>query len=73
MNVTELHLQPQELDVIPVKRTSMEIIARGQPRYQITGRQYRRMLRQAWFTAGVELGVIIVLSVALYIAQAGPV
>lgn len=71
--MNEIKPQPQKLSIINPKRTSMDIITRGQPRYQITGRQYRRMLRQAWFTAGVELGVIIVLSVALYIAQAGPV
>ncbi len=69
----ELKPQLQELSAINPQRAGMRTITGRLPRYQITGRQYRRMLRQAWFTAGVELGIIIVLSVALYIAQAGPV
>lgn len=68
-NITENKVQPEpQLIEIP-HRTSRIVTGRR----QITGRQYRQMLRRAWFAAGVEMGIIIVLSVSLYIAQAGPI
>lgn len=60
-----------EIDLIPTKRTSL--ILSDQPVERITGRQYRRMLRRWAFSFGVSLGVNIVLAVALWIAQAGPI
>ena len=60
-----------ELELIPIERTSP--IPTDKPVEKITGRQYRRMLRRWAFAFGVSLGFNIVLAVALWIAQAGPV
>ena len=61
-----------ELDLIPVERTSL-IEAPRREEKRITAREYRQMLRKAWFTAGVELGIIIAMSLIIYILQAGPI
>ena len=61
-----------ELELIPIERTS-PITEKPKPDKKITGRQYRRMLRRWAFAFGVSLGFNIVLAVALWIAQAGPV
>lgn len=55
-----------ELDLIPVERTSL-IEAPRREEKRITAREYRQMLRKAWFTAGVELGIIIAMSLIIYI------
>lgn len=68
----EMALEPQEIKMIPTERTSL-IKAPQREEKRITGREYRRMLRKAWFTAGVELGIIIAMSLIIYILQAGPI
>lgn len=68
--MTEMTVQPQEIQLIDTRRTSL-VPAVYRPHEQITRRQYSRMLRKAWLACGVMLGVNIILSVALYIAQAG--
>ena len=68
----EMVLEPQEIKMIPTERTSL-IKAPQREEKRITGREYRRMLRKAWFTAGVELGIIIAMSLIIYILQAGPI
>lgn len=40
---------------------------------QVTGREYRRMLRKAAFAFGVSLGVNIAQAIMIYILQAGPI
>lgn len=63
----------EELSLIDPNREKLilEICDDGSVR-KITGRQYQRKLRKAHLTNLVLLGIIIILSVALYIAQAGP-
>lgn len=69
----EIILEPQEIKMIPTERTSLiEAPQHGKPK-RITEREYRRMLRKLWFTAGVELGVIVVMVLIIYILQAGPI
>lgn len=73
MNVTELHLQPQELDVIPVKRRSTEIIARGRHK----GIRHKRMRRDravlGWAAvSGALFTLDLIQWVIIYILQAGP-
>ena len=68
----EIILEPQEIKMIPTERTSL-IEAPQHEEKRITEREYRRMLRKAWFTAGVELGIIIVMALIIYILQAGPI
>ena len=67
----EITAEPLEIDLIPTERTSL--IPADKPAEKITGRQYRRMLRRWAFAFGVSLGVNIVLAVALWFAQAGPI
>ncbi|HJC91631.1 MAG TPA: hypothetical protein H9695_11790 [Candidatus Mediterraneibacter excrementigallinarum] len=40
---------------------------------QVTGREYRRMLRKAAFAFGVSLGVNIAQAIMIYILQVGPI
>lgn len=61
-----------ELDLISVERSSL-IEAPRREEKRITEKDYRRMLRKAWFAAGVELGIIIAMSLIIYILQAGPI
>lgn len=71
MNDTR-ELTPQ-LDVISVEWTSTIEGAQIKKPKRITEREYRRMLRKAWFTVGIELGVIIAMALVIYILQAGPI
>lgn len=71
MNDTR-ELTPQ-LDVISVEWTSIIEGTQIKKPKRITEREYRRMLRKAWFTAGVELGIIIVMALIIYMMQAGPI
>ena len=61
-----------ELDLIPGERTSL-IEAPRREEKRITAREYRQMLRKAWLPAGVELGIIIAMSLIIYMLQAGPI
>ncbi|HJA20123.1 MAG TPA: hypothetical protein H9959_09580 [Candidatus Mediterraneibacter ornithocaccae] len=61
-----------ELDLISVERTSL-IVAPKREEKRITGREYRRMLRKWAFACGVELGIIIAMSLIIYILQARPI
>lgn len=56
--------------MIDLRRTSL-IVAPKREEKRITEREYRQMLRKAWFTAGVELGIIIVMALIIYIQRAG--
>lgn len=71
MNDTR-ELTPQ-LDVISVEWTSIIEGAQIKKPKRITEREYRRMLRKAWFVASVELGIIIAMALIIYILQAGPI
>ena len=70
----ELIPQPQELSLIPVKRTSMEIIARGRHKI-IRHKRERRDKARRWLVgvAAASLMLNMVQSVIIYILQAGPV
>lgn len=68
----EIILEPQEIKMIPTERTSLIEAPTEKPKC-ITEREYRKMLREAWFTAGVELGIIIAMALIIYILQAGPI
>lgn len=70
-NTRELIVEPQELQLIDSKRTSL--IPAEKPRKQITGREYRAALKRAWFIVGVSLGVNLVQAVVIWILQAGPI
>ena len=71
MNDTR-ELTPQ-LDVISVEWTSIIEGTQIKKPKRITEREYRRMLRKAWFVAGVELGIIIAMALIIYMLQAGPI
>lgn len=62
-----------ELDLISVERTSLIVAPKHEETKRITGREYRRMLRKWAFACGVELGIIIAMSLIIYILQAGPI
>ena len=67
----EITAEPQELQLIRAERTSL--IPAEKPRKQISGREYRRALKRAWFIVGVLLGINFVQSVLIWILQAGPI
>lgn len=64
-------VEPQGLQLIRTERTSL--IPAAKPRKQISGREYRRALKRAWFIVGVLLGINFVQSVLIWILQAGPI
>ena len=68
----EITLEPREIKLIDPRRTSL-IVAPKREEKRITGREYRRMLRKWAFACGVELGIIIAMSLIIYILQAGPI
>lgn len=67
----EITMEPQELQLIRTEHTSL--IPAEKPRKQITGREYRRALKRAWFIVGVLLGINFVQAVLIWILQAGPI
>lgn len=67
----EITVDPPELELIPIERTSL--IPAEKPVEKITGRQYRKALKRAWFIVGVELGVIAVQMGIIWILQVGTV
>ena len=72
MDMQEITVDPPELELISTERTS-PITESIQPSKKITGRQYRRMLKRAWFIVGVELGIIAVQMGIIWILQVGPI
>lgn len=68
----ETILESREIKMISTERTSLTEAPRREEK-KITEREYRQMLRKAWFTAGVELGIIIAMALIIYILQAGPI
>lgn len=67
----EITAEPQELQLIRAERTSL--IPAAKPKKQITGREYRRALKRAWFIVGVSLGINMVQAVLIWLLQAGPI
>ena len=49
----EITVETPELELIPIERTS-PITEKPKPDKKITGRQYRKALKRAWFIVGVE-------------------
>lgn len=68
----EIIIEQPELQLIRTERTSLIPVQPKQDK-PITGREYRRMIRKAWFAFGMSLGVNIVLAITVYILQAGPI
>lgn len=69
----EIILEPQEIKMISTERTSLIPTEPKREEKRITGREYRRMLRKWAFACGVELGIIIAMSLIIYILQARPI
>lgn len=67
----EITVEPPELELIPIERTIP--IPDDKPVEKITGRQYRRMLKRAWFIVGVELGIIAVQMGIIWMLQVGSI
>lgn len=67
----EITMEPQELQLIDSKRTSL--IPAEKSRKQISGRDYRKALKRAWFIVEVLLGINFVQAVLIWILQAGPI
>ena len=67
----EITVERQELQLIRIEHTSL--IPAQKPRKQISGREYRRALKRAWFIVGVLLGINFVQAVLIWILQAGPI
>lgn len=68
----EITVETPELELIPIERTS-PIPEIAQPSKKITGRQYRKALKRAWFIVGVELGIIAVQMGIIWILQVGAI
>lgn len=71
MDMKEIKVYPQELELIPIERTSP--IPADKPVEKITGRQYRKALKRAWLIVGVELGIIAVQMGIIWILQVGAI
>ena len=72
MDMQEITVEPPELELIPTERTR-PITESIQPSKKITGGQYRKALKRAWFIVGVELGIIAVQMGIIWILQVGPI
>lgn len=71
MDMQEITVEPPELELIPTERTRP--IPTDKPVEKITGRQYRKALKRAWFIVGIELGIIAVQMGIIWILQVGTV
>lgn len=71
MDMQEITVEPPELELIPIERTSP--ILADKHVEKITGRQYRRMLRRWALAFGVSLGVNIVQAMMIWVLQEGPI
>lgn len=67
----EITVETPELELIPIERTIP--IPAEKPVEKITGRQYRKALKRAWFIVGVELGIIAVQMLVIWVLQVGPI
>lgn len=67
----EIIIEPQELQLIDSKRTSL--IPAEKPRKQISRRDYQKALKRAWFIAGISMGVNMVQAVVIWILQVGTI
>lgn len=70
----EITVQPQELDVIPLHRTTQQIITRGRHK-RIRHKREQRDKSARWLirVASASLVLNMVQSVIIYILQAGPI
>lgn len=68
----EVTPEPEEIHVIPIEHSN-PIPMPAETKKPITGREYRRALKKAWFIFGVSFGFNIVQAVMIYILQAGPI
>ena len=70
-NMRELTVDPQELQLIDLRRTSL--IPAVEPRKQIGRRDYRKALKRAWLIAELSLGANAIQAVIIWLLQAGPI
>ena len=62
----------EEIQIIPIEHSN-PIPMPEETRKSITGREYRRALKKAWFIVGVSLGINVVQAVMIWLLQAGPI
>lgn len=67
----EMTVEPQELQLIDSKRTSLILAAK--PRKQISRRDYQKALKRAWLIAELSLGANVIQAVVIWLLQAGPI
>lgn len=67
----EMTVEPQELQLIDSKRTSL--IPAEKPRKQIIRRDYQKALKRAWLIAELSLGANVIQAVIIWLLQAGPI
>ena len=70
-NMRELTVEPQELQLIDSRRTSL--IPAMKPKKKAGSRDYVKALKRAWMIIGVSLGVNLVQAVMIWLLQAGPI
>lgn len=67
----EMTVEPQELQLIDSKRTSLILAAK--PRKQISRRDYQKALKRAWLIAELSLVANLIQAVMIWLLQAGPI
>lgn len=67
----EITVEPQEIQMIRTKRTSL--IPAEKPRKQISRRDYQKALKRAWLIAELSLGANVIQAVIIWLLQAGPI
>lgn len=67
----EMTIEPQELQLIDTKRTSLIPVVK--PRKQISRREYQKALKRAWLIAEVSIMANAIQAVVIWILQAGPI
>lgn len=70
-NMRELTVDPQELQLIDLRRTSL--VPAERPRKQIGRRDYQKALKRAWLIAELSLVANLVQAVVIWLLQAGPI
>ena len=70
----EITVHPQELDVIPLHRTTQQIIARGRHKRIRHKRVRRGKAIMGWaIVSGLLFAIVLIQWVIIYILQAGPI
>lgn len=67
----EITVEPQELQLIDSKRTSL--IPVEKPKKKVSGRDYQKALKRAWRIAELSLMANAIQAVMIWLLQAGPI